>query len=77
MTNQINEPYVAFRKNGRVVNFHNGGVVNYFPNRQQRHKIMRNATSFKRYGSKVQIICMIDKKTKKPIRKRIYHYIES
>lgn len=74
---QVNEPFVAIRQNGRVTNFPYGGVVNYFPNRSKRHKAMKEKTAFKREGAKTQIIYCIDKKTKKPIRKRIYHYVQS
>lgn len=72
---QVNEPFVAIRQNGKVTNFPNGGVVNYFPNRSKRHKAMKEKTAFKRAGMKTQVILCIDKDTKEPIRKRIYHFL--
>lgn len=73
----VNEPFVAIRINGIVTNFPTGGVIHYFPNRSRRHKALKEKTSFKRVGATTQVICCIDKQTKKPIRKRIYHYLNN
>ena len=69
MTSNINEPFVAERVNGKIVNFPSGGYLHYFRNRRKRRA--KENTS----GATIQRIWKYDIIHHKPILvKTIFHY---
>lgn len=73
MLNNINEPFVAQRYNGQVINFPHGGYLHYFPNRKYRRNVHKNEHQ---NAKKQLIIIKWDYVRNKPLKtKTIYHYL--
>ena len=71
--NPLNQPFVAERHNGKIVNFPYGGYFHHFPNRKRR----RDSYKENKLGSTLQQIFKWDKiHNKKILVKTIFHYTD-